>query len=78
MHDMITDMMTSQLSIGWLSLIKGFLSLKWTVLAACPMDPKDRQVLGNQAQADGRLRLIYKSVHEFSEALWKGRNEKLH
>jgi hypothetical protein len=78
MHDMITDMMTSQISIGWLSLIKGFLSLKWTVLAACPMDPKDRHVLGNPAQADGRLRLIYKSVHEFSEALWKGRNEKLH
>jgi hypothetical protein len=70
-----TKGLADQLSIGWESALKGYLSVEWRHMATVDM-------FDGTPPHDGRgmqiIKTILKATHQFTQAIWNSRNDVLH
>ena len=67
----------SQTQIGWLNLMKGYLSTKWHELASTDFSfPEDEPT--NRDDGSPRISKAIRAFHTFTHTLWTARNDALH
>ena len=65
-----------QTKIGWHAAIKGLLSQKW--LALVSLDASNQHCKSDSQAGSHRHRELYAYLHDYTRAIWIGRNDALH
>jgi hypothetical protein len=74
-HDAILQSLQDQQQIGWIHLLRGFVSLSWLHLASIKiLDSKK----SDSRRGAHRIHKLLQALHKFTRAVWLGRNEALH
>ena len=71
----IAEAVAQQTRIGWSAAMRGFFTVEWRYLASVPAGDKEEVT---QAKGLQTMRKIIRATHDFSLAMWKARNQKLH
>ena len=74
-HEAILQSLRDQHNIGWLYLLRGFVSLSWLHLASIKaLDPTK----SDTRRGAHRIHQLLQALHKFTREVWIGRNEALH
>ncbi len=76
MLEILRQAMEEQILIGWLNALRGFLSIKWRVLAESHMTNQDTPLQPQEGHR--RIRTIVHRIQSFVSVRWEGRNISLH
>ena len=74
-HEVIYDSIREQTHIGWHHLLHGFLSLSWLRLASFNQLSEEKPDI---KRGHHRTQKTLQALHEFTRAMWLGRNDALH
>jgi len=74
---MIHEAIHDQEEIGWLNLLRGFLSKTWTTVASTYFQ-NSRVAIQTRDDGHHRISKAVRALHILTSKLWKGRNEILH
>jgi hypothetical protein len=76
--ELIDDAICDQVAIGWMNMMRGFLSKKWHLLASTYFDGNDENAITNRNDGNIRIQQVIKALHTLTMSIWQGRNEVLH
>ena len=76
MESMMLEAIHEQNKLGWMNLLRGYISNKWIIIASSHMMNDEAHL----QKSDGRRRLgvILQRIQLFVNTMWQGRNEMLH
>jgi hypothetical protein len=76
---LVNEALQEQGKIGWLNMLRGFLSIKWRQLASTYIiDATEGQDIENRNDGSNRVHRALKVMHTLTNELWTGRNGALH
>jgi hypothetical protein len=73
-ESVVAKAIMDQFKIGWEAALKGYLSVEWRHIASFGIQGEELQD-GSGLQA---IKTILKAFHEFTQSIWKARNNVLH
>jgi hypothetical protein len=76
MQDILCEAIREQNEIGWMNLLRGYISRQWIVLASSHM--LNDQTKLQQQEGRRRLGVILHRIQLFISTIWIGRNDMLH
>jgi hypothetical protein len=76
--DLINRAIAEQTEIGWIAMLRGFLSEQWHLLASCYFAPDEESGIIHRNDDANRVHRVLKYIHSFTRDIWMGRNEALH
>jgi hypothetical protein len=77
--NLVNEALQEQGKIGWLNMLRGFLTTKWRQLASTHIiDSPEGQDIANRSDGCNRVHRALKLMHKLTNELWTGRNEVLH
>jgi hypothetical protein len=76
METILNEAIQEQNKLGWMNLLRGYISNKWIILASSHMMNDD--ALLQKSEGRRRLGVILQRIQLFVNKMWIGRNEMLH
>lgn len=73
--NLVQQAIADQTAIGWLQATRGFLAKTWKAVASLSFDAAN---IIHRPDGTTRIRQVLKALHNFTHALWIGRNSALH
>jgi hypothetical protein len=76
---LINQAIQEQTEIGWMNILRGFLSTKWHTLASTHFADSKDTTTTNRHDGDRRVHKVIRAIYTLrTHALWLGRNDSLH
>jgi hypothetical protein len=74
---LIHQAIQEQTAIGWMNILRGFLSNQWHTLASTYFDNNGTSII-NRNDGERRVRQVIRAIYSCTHAMWLGRNDALH
>jgi hypothetical protein len=74
---LVQQAVMEQTTIGWIHVMRGFLSKQWLVMAGSYYNTVNGKIT-NRNDGHHRIRRAIRAIHRMTDDIWHGRNEALH